>query len=221
MGKVKDIAGEKFGRWTVLSFALLRKGASGNKGAFWWCQCACGEMRVVEGSQLRKGNVKSCGCLRKDHPNHTTHGFTNSPTYRVWTGMMGRCEVPGAVNRPRYGGRGIKVCERWHKFENFLADMGKRPDGLTLDRINNDGNYEPGNCRWATWSEQQRNKPRRTHCKRGHEFTLENTIFLKGQNLTYRNCKECSRAYHKKYEARRRAVQRARKATTQKCAIQV
>lgn len=92
----------------------------------------------------------------------TSHGHTRnrttSPTYRTWVNMMTRCENPKASQYASYGGRGITICERWHSFENFIADVGERPDGHTLDRVNNDGNYEPGNCRWATKVEQCRNR---------------------------------------------------------------
>lgn len=94
---------------------------------------------------------------RKSAHGHATRG-AKSPTYRAWESMLGRCERPSAGGYEFYGGRGIAVCERWHKFENFLADMGERPDGMTLDREESNGNYEPGNCRWATRKVQNRNR---------------------------------------------------------------
>lgn len=92
---------------------------------------------------------------------NTRHGLSNTPTHVTWMSMNQRCNDPGAVQYPYYGGRGITVCDRWQSFENFLADMGERPEGLTLDRIDGDGNYEPGNCRWATKSEQAKNRKKR------------------------------------------------------------
>lgn len=132
------------------------------------------------------------------------HGQSRTPTYRSWISMISRCTCPTASGYRRYGGRGISVCERWlNSFAAFLSDMGERPDGHTLDRLNSNGNYEPGNCRWATpkqqaetrrpvseWSARpgQKNK---THCVRGHEMTPENTRVANG----HRSCRECHRAY--------------------------
>jgi len=137
-----------------------------------------------------------------------THGMRGSPEYIVWRGMRARCENPRATDFEHYGGRGIKVCERWQKFENFYADMGPRPPARTLDRINNDGNYEPGNCRWATLSEQRRGRrplPRATHCKRGHPFAGDNLLVAKDGT---RECRTCRRAQAREWYRKQATEQR-------------
>ena len=132
-------------------------------------RCDCGAARVVQLSHLRAGSTKSCGCLRKQlaprrgqtsrYKNQHGHaGDGGSPTYLSWYAMKQRCFNQNHENFPYYGGRGITVCEPWLRFENFLADMGERPGGKTLDRINPDGIYEPDNCRWATPKEQAGNR---------------------------------------------------------------
>ena len=125
------------------------------------CKCECGVEKELWVYNFKKG-VKSCTCKRSAllSAARTSHGMTKTPTYETWTAMVIRCTSPGSVNYPRYGGAGITVCDRWrNSFENFLADMGERPSALySLDRINNDGNYEPGNCRWATSKQQGNNR---------------------------------------------------------------
>lgn len=146
----------------------------------WICACSCGTFRVVRGSLLRKGLTQSCGCFhreqmaevgRSSRTHGESHGFAE---YRIWHGMLGRCENPSDKAYPNYGGRGITVCERWHVYENFLADMGRRPsEDHSLDRRENDKGYSPDNCRWATTVEQAENK-RSTHTLtfRGETKTL-------------------------------------------------
>lgn len=157
-----NLAGKKFGRWTVIDRAPRTRP---NQDTRWNCVCDCGERGVVAGSPLRRGTAKSCGCLARElsSARWTTHGYAKhtearKPIYRAWTAMIARCHGTASHVKVRYRDRGIVVCDRWrYSFENFLADMGERPEGHSLDRIDNSGNYEPGNCRWATPSQQARN----------------------------------------------------------------
>lgn len=148
-----DLTGHVFGslRVDALAGTLPRK---------WHCVCICGTQCVVSTASLRSGNTRSCGCLRsiRNSESHTKHGQSHTALYFVWNSMHQRCYNPNAKGFARYGGRGIKVCRRWHKLENFLADMGPRPVGMSVERRNNSGDYKPSNCYWATRSEQGRNK---------------------------------------------------------------
>jgi hypothetical protein len=152
-----DITGQRFGRLVVIEDAGRTKVGR----VIWFCRCDCGGRTTVEGVLLRNGNTKSCGCGQSPFIHgHSRRGMW-SPTYFSWQKMLQRCNNPNSDRYKYYGARGIIVCERWlHSFENFLADMGERPPKRSIDRINNNGNYEPGNCRWATQSEQVRNSRR-------------------------------------------------------------
>ena len=148
-----DMSGKRYGRWIAISIA----GASA-RGAMWNCTCDCGTTRKKLGSELRSGNSKSCGCGHIDSV--TTHGMTASAEYEIWHSMKSRCFNPQATGFPSYGGRGITVCKRWKdSFSMFYRDMGPRPSAsLTLERIDNDKNYTPKNCCWASRKRQQRNR---------------------------------------------------------------
>jgi hypothetical protein len=160
---MKDLTGERFGRWLVVEHSHVKA-----KNHYWLCRCDCGREKAVGVSGLKTGLSRSCGCLMRElaKTRQLRHGGAagkKSGEYQVWSQMKHRCENPDANGFANYGGRGIKVCERWKGedgFINFVADMGARPSlSYTLDRFpNNDGDYEPGNCRWATSKEQSRNK---------------------------------------------------------------
>ena len=153
-----DLTGQVFGRLTVLSFACKDK----NKNSKWNCLCECGKSKIVWASALTRGLTKSCGCLLSEasRERRTTHGKSGGKdtTYNIWAGMIKRCSNPNAHNYNRYGGRGIKVCERWHDFAAFLEDMGPNPKGYSIERLDIDKGYEPDNCTWIPKGDQSRNK---------------------------------------------------------------
>jgi hypothetical protein len=146
----------KYGLWTAVGEAP-RRGARNDKALR--CVCACGVERDVLLHNLANGTSTSCGCDkdRKTAERSRTHGHSRTPIYRAWKGMLERCEKPSHKSYAYYGGRGITVCKRWHSFENFLADMGARPDGMSLERRDNNKGYTPSNCYWATRAAQMAN----------------------------------------------------------------
>lgn len=159
-----QLEGRRFGRLLVVSRAANPRN---KRKSHWLCRCECGTEKIVLGGSLTQGRSRSCGCLNREivREMSTTHGAAlagrQSRTYRIWCAMKTRCYNPSVANWPLYGGRGIAVCERWRtSFPMFLRDMGEAPPGRSIDRKDNDGNYEPGNCRWATRLEQNRNTRR-------------------------------------------------------------
>lgn len=153
-----DLTGKKFGRLTVQS----SKGRNHFGKLVWECRCACGKTTEVIGANLKSGATTSCGCfhVQEARARFTTHGQRQTPLYRVWLQMKNRCSNPKDNSFKYYGALGVKVCKRWRdSFAAFLKDMGPRPRGRSIDRYpDNAGDYKPGNCRWATRSQQQKNK---------------------------------------------------------------
>jgi sugar diacid utilization regulator len=189
MPKMKNLLGMKFGRLTVLGLDDQR---ASDGQARWICLCNCGETTVVMGGNLTRGHSKSCGCWMRERMSklNLTHGKSSLKIYSIWMGMLKRCQSRNDPSYDRYGGRGIKVCKRWQKFENFCADMGDPPPGMTLDRIDNDSDYSPENCQWATIQEQNNNKRNnRMFEYRGEEFTitqLARQVGMHPETLRYR-----------------------------------
>lgn len=150
---MRDLTGQKFGLLTAITnYDVV------NSRFRWVCRCDCGVWKLSSVSNLVNGHSKSCGCLKQTNDQNKTHGMTRSKAYVVWANMIQRCSDPNATYFENYGGRGITVCDNWRSFENFYNDMGDPPKGLTIDRKNNNGNYEKSNCRWATYTQQANNR---------------------------------------------------------------
>lgn len=155
--KTIDLHGKYIGQWFVIYFC----GSKGGRSK-WRCICKCGTEKTVLAASLLNKTSKSCGCLtiKLAKISNTKHGLRQSKIYPIWGAMIQRCCNPKNPNYKHYGGRGIKVCNQWKKFENFFNDVGHKPEGKTLERINNNKGYNKRNCKWATWKEQANNKRR-------------------------------------------------------------
>lgn len=181
MGKFIDLTGQKFGRLTVIERDTSRTGR-----AYWICKCSCGTVKSICGKELRNSKTKSCGCYNREVFCHKTHGQRHTKIYNVWRNMRDRCFNPKRVGYKNYGGRGITVCEEWRNdFQPFYDYVSKLEHfgegGYTLDRINVNGNYEPGNVRWATDAQQRRNRTDNHYIKiNGEQMILSDVAKLAG-----------------------------------------
>ena len=183
MSRIVDLTGQRFGRLVVIEKTDQRSG----RHIIWKCKCDCGKETFINSGNLRRGNTTSCGCLQKERV--TTHGKRYSEEYRSWNMMKDRCYNPNNKSYKDYGGRGITVCDRWKdSFENFLEDMGPKPSSKhSIDRINNDKKYEPNNCKWATQTEQNRNK---RHQRDAKLIDPEGQEYLIAGGLIHQFCKD-------------------------------
>lgn len=184
MPKLRDLTNQSFGRLKVIK----RCGVNPKGKATWECICECGISKVIVGQSLYDGSSKSCGCLNLEQKRdiclkrNTTHGMRRTQAYAVWTNMKTRCNNPNRIKFKIYGGRGIKVCDRWNNFESFIEDMGHPPSPkYTLDRIDSNGGYEKSNCRWVLQVVQQNNRRNnRLITHNGVTHTLQNWSKLTG-----------------------------------------
>jgi hypothetical protein len=197
MSALVDLTGRRFYKWTVLN----RHDAKCGQALLWVCVCDCGVKRPVLGNSLRRGKSTNCGCIQYAQLSirQRKHGYCerghNSRAYTLWRHINQRCYNPRCKDYPYYGGRGIAVCDRWRSFESFYADVGDPPPDLTLDREDNDGDYEPGNWRWATRYQQAHNrrKPKKTG-PMPSETRAKLSAALKGRIRSPEHCANISAA---------------------------
>lgn len=186
--KYIDLTGQRFHKLTVLSVAKKPANLK-NRCTYWECACDCGNVFITQGSSLRSQSTKSCGCNAGKHS--ITHGMTKSPEFACWSAMLDRCKNPNHQSYKNYGGRGINVCDEWSDFITFFSDMGLRPSKIhQIDRIDNNGDYCPENCRWVTQKENLNNK-RNNHMVEydGKRFTVSevaSSLGLSHSLVTYR-----------------------------------
>ena len=197
--RIIDISGQRFGRLVAIEYAGRIVNQNGFRTTLWRCKCDCDKESIVRYPALITGNTRSCGCLERENKERVMKiaqqanrksvskdfigKLEDHPLYKTWKSMLMRCNNPHVKNYNNYGGRGIKVCDRWSGdlgFENFVNDMGERPDGTTLDRIDVNGNYEPSNCRWATTEQQMNNR------------TDNSCIVINGKSIT---CSQLCKKY--------------------------
>lgn len=179
-----DLNGRRFGRLVVVEFVERSEGRTR-----WACACDCGAAIVARADHIKSGEIRSCGCSHIGaKPHRRTHGMKGTPEYSVWQSVLGRCTRPTNSGFPRYGARGVSVCDRWRSFENFYADMGPRPSlKHSIDRIDPYGNYEPKNCRWVTSDVQAANKRcRKVVAYKGREMPLIEAVAMAGGGVTRR-----------------------------------
>lgn len=186
----KNIVGQVFGRLTVESFSHT----DGRRRAQWHCICECGNKCVIPGISLRSKHTMSCGCLLAENLKYGSfsHGYTNTPVWKAWRAMRHRCRSMKIDRSKNYAGRGIKCCERWNSFENFLQDMGEPPNGYTIERIDVNGNYEPSNCKWISADAQYSNK------------TTTLFVYFHGEKYSFRDLVRASGLKHMTAYARYR-----------------
>lgn len=187
MGTLIDRVGQRFGRLVVVARASTGPASRGRR-VKWCCLCDCGNTKVATGHELAAGQTTSCGCYKREVTGERarSHGWTRTPTYGSWGAAKRRCHDPKVAGYARYGARGIFMCDRWREsFAAFLEDMGPRPDGTTLDRIDQTKGYEPGNVRWATTKQQTENRGNmRAHRWRGKWMTRREIAMMEGLPYT-------------------------------------
>lgn len=194
MKELLNLEGERFGKLLVISEAEAKEYFNKTKAKFiykrtWLCLCDCGEQKIVSQELLRRGETKSCGCLRREVflTMISSHGLCETPTYNSWRAMKERCTNTKNLHYDIYGGRGISFPEKWANFEGFYEDMGERPDGKTLDRVNNDLGYSKENCKWSTVSEQNINGGLRSDNKTGYRGITVNKNYPEFYLVSYKS----------------------------------